>query len=439
MRRRGLYRLCSKGGADDAATPLARLRTALRGPDDPHQRLLTLSTIVNTIGMGMFLSAGTIFLIRSAGLSPTTAGVGLTVGSLFGFGAGVLIGDQADRRGSREVVIGSMIIEAVASVSLLAVHQLWPLLIIAAVAAIGRAGTVSARGAMIGVLTEAGKGAQLRSYLRAVTNVGLAIGTLGAAVVLAIDKRPAYVTMILIDTVTFLIAAAILTRLPHFPPTRTADKPGDDTAQQRRWIALRDRSYLGLTAASSVASLQYFVLVQALPVWIVLRTTAPRWMAAVVLFFEAALVAATQVPATRSITGPRSAARLLALSGPLFVVAWVLMATAAGPVAWLALTLLLVGVVVHSLAEVWQAAGTFELSFAMAQPEAQGQYQGVIGLGHGLAEAVSPIVVIAACIDWGKPGWIVLAVIVCVAGFACSFMERVWARSHPAAQPANQP
>jgi len=415
------------------ADPLSRLRTALHGPTDPHQRLLALSTVVNTIGMGMFLSAGTIFLIRSAGLSPTTAGLGLTVGSLFGFGAGVLIGDQADRRGSREVVIASMVIEAVASVSLLAVHRLWPLLIIAAVAAIGRAGTGSARGAMIGVLTDEGKGAQLRSYLRAVTNVGLAIGTLGAAVVLAIDRRPAYVTMILIDTVTFLIAAAILTRLPHFPPTRTPDEPGDTAVGQRRWIALRDMPYLGLTAASSVASLQYFVLVQALPVWIVLRTAVPRWMAPIVLFFEAALVAATQVPATRSITGPRSAARLLALSGPLFVVAWVLMAAAAGPAAWLAMILLLAGVVIHSLAEVWQAAGTFELSFALARSEAQGQYQGVIGLGHGLAEAMSPIVVIAACVEWGKPGWMLLAVIVCVAGLVCSAMERVWAHAHPAA------
>lgn len=417
-------------------TPLAKLRTALRGPTDPHERLLAFSTIVNTIGMGMFLSAGTIFLIRSAGLSPTTVGVGLTVGSLFGFGAGVLIGDQADRRGSREVVIASMVIEALASVSLLAVHQLWPLLIIAAVAAVGRAGTVSARGAMIGVLTETGQGARLRSYLRAVTNVGLAIGTLGAAVVLAVDRRPAYVTMILIDTVTFLIGAAILTRLPHFPPTRTTGAPGDTVTRQRRWIALRDLPYLGLTAASSVASLQYFVLIQALPVWIVLRTTAPRWMAAIVLFLEAALVAATQVPATKSITGPRSAARLLALSGPLFVVAWILMATAAGPVAWLAVTLLLLGVIVHSLAEVWQAAGTFELSFALAQPEAQGQYQGVIGLGHGFAEAVSPIVVIAACIDWGKPGWLLLAATVSVAGFVCAYMERVWARTHPAASSA---
>ncbi|MFF5026858.1 MFS transporter [Streptomyces collinus] len=413
---------------------LTRLRTALSGPQDPRQRLLALSTVVNTIGMGIFLSTGTIFLIRSAGLSPTDAGIGLTVGSLFGFGAGVLIGDQADRRGSREVVIGSMLLEAAASVSLLFVHSLWPLLAVAAAAAIGRSGTGSARGAMIGALAEEGKGAQLRTYLRAVTNVGLAIGTIGAAIVLAVDTRPAYIGMILTDTVTFLIAAGILARLPHVPPTRSAAaKDSSSPEKERRWVALRDTTYLALTAASSVASLQYFVLVTGLPVWIVLHTEAPRWIAAVVLFFEASIVAATQVPATRSIDGPRSAARLLALSGPLFLVSWILIALASGPAAWLAIALLLAGVVVHSLAEVWQAGGAFELSFALARPEAHGQYQGVFGLGYGLTEAVAPIVVIGMCVNSGRTGWIVLGVVVTVAGFVCALVERVWARAQPVA------
>ena len=416
---------------------LTRLRTALRGPQEPRQRLLALATVVNTIGMGMFLSTGTIFLIRSAGLSPTSAGIGLTVGSLCGFGAGVLIGDQADRRGSREVVIISMLLEAVASVSLLLVHSVWPLLVVAATAAVGRAGTNSARGAMIGVLAEEGKGGQLRTYLRAVTNVGLSIGTLGAAVVLAVDTRAAYVSMIIIDTVTFLIGIAILSRIPHIRPTRPAEKADGEQEQGPRWVALRDLPYLGLTAASSVASLQYFVLVTGLPVWIVLHTTAPRWMAAVVLFFESALVAVTQVPATRSIDGHRAAARLLGLSGPLFLLSWTLIALASGPRLWIAIALLVVGVVIHSLAEVWHAAGSFELSFALARPEAQGQYQGVNGLGHGLVEALAPIVVIAMCINWGKPGWIVLAVVVTVAGFACMLVERFWARSQPAVVPVD--
>ncbi|MEV0455742.1 MFS transporter [Catellatospora methionotrophica] len=405
---------------------LARLRGMLRGPADSRQRLFALSTIVNTIGMGIFISAGTIFLIRSAGLSPTAVGVGLTVGSLAGVGAGVLIGDLADRRGARGVVIASMVLEAIASISLVLVDSMWSLILVATLASVGRTGSVSARGALIGILAEEGKGAQLRTYLRAITNVGLAIGTLGAAVVLAFDTRQAYLAMIITSTLTFLGGASILARLPYLPPTRVLNKDAD-AKPERRWMALRDRHYLGLTAASSVAALQYSVLIQALPVWIVLRTSSPRWMAAIVMFLASVLVAALQVPATRSIDGPRSAARLLARSGPLFLLAWVLMAGASGPSVWIASGLLVVGVVVHSLAEVWQAAGTFELSFALARPEAQGQYQGVIGFGHGLSEAVAPIIVITMCINGGMIGWIALGVVVTVAGIVCAMIERHWA------------
>jgi MFS family permease len=407
---------------------LSRLREELQPPRNRRQRLLSLSTLVNTVGSGMFLSAGTIFLIRSVGLSPTAAGVGLTVGSLAGFGAGVLIGDQADRRGAREVMIAAMLLEAVASASLLLVHSLWSLLAVAALAAIGRAGTNSARGAVIGVLAVEGRASALRTYLRAVTNVGLALGMLGSAVVLAVDNRAAYTVMILTDTTTFLVAALILARLPHLVPTRPARPVGGGPGTPR-WLALRDGRYLALTAAVSIASLQYWVLLQAFPVWIVLRTSAPRSMAALLLFVAAVTVALTQIPATRSIDGPRSAARLLARSGPLFVLAYVLMAFASGPPAWLAVALLLAGVLVHSLGEVWQAGGTFELSFALARPEAQGQYQGVIGLGTGLVEALAPIVVIVLCINVGKPGWILIGLIVAAAGFACAIVERRWAGS----------
>jgi predicted MFS family arabinose efflux permease len=407
---------------------LTKVLGVLRGPEERRQQLLARATVVNTIGMGMFLSAGTIFLVKFTGLSATAVGAGLTVGSVAGFWAGVLIGDLADRRGSREVVITSMLLEAVASACLLLVHDLWSLIAVAAFAAIGSGGSNSARGAMIGVLAEKGKGARLRAYLRAVTNVGLAIGTLSAAVALAIDTRPAYVFLILTDTVTFVLAAAILSRLPHLPPTRAAKNP-DSAEKERKWIALRDRHYLALTVASSVASLQYWVLVQALPVWIVLKTDAPRSMAALALFAGSIAVAVMQIPATRSIDGPRSAARLIALSGPLFLAAWIMMAFSAGPSAWIAVVLLVISVLVHSLAEVWQAGGTWELSFAIAQRAALGQYQGVMGLGHGLAAAVAPVIVIPLCISGGMYGWITLGVVVTIAGFICALIERQWSRS----------
>lgn len=407
---------------------LSRLGAALRAPEDRRQKLLARATVVNTIGMGMFLSAGTIFLIKFTGLSPTAVGTGLTIGSLAGFGAGMLIGDFADRRGSREVVIAAMLLEAVASASLLLVDNLWSLIAVAAVAAIGSAGSGSARGAMIGVLAEAGKGARLRSYLRAVTNVGLAIGTFTAAIALAIDTRPAYVFLIVTDALTFVLAAAILSRMAHLPPTRVARNPAS-VEKERKWVALRDRHYLALTLAASIASLQGWVLVQALPVWIVLKTDAPRSMAALVLFVGSITVALIQLPATRSIDGPRSAARLITLSGPLFIVAWIMMAFSADRVAWIAVVLLLFAVLVHSLAEVWQVGGTFELSFALAQPEAQGQYQGLMGMGQEFAGAVAPVIVIPLCVNGGMVGWIALAVVVAAAGSVCALIEKHWARS----------
>jgi MFS family permease len=415
---------------EPGAGQLTRIRATLLGPEDRRQRLLARATIVNTVGMGMFLSAGVIFLIKFTGLSPATVGLGLTTGSLLGIGADVLVGDLADRRGSREVVIATMALEAVGSICLLLVHSLWSLIAVAAVAAIGGGGTSSARGAMIGVIAEEGKAARLQSYLRAVTNVGLAIGTLSAAVALAINTRPAYVFLIITDAATFLIAAAILSRLPHLPPTRVA-RHDDAVENERRWIALRDRHYLALTVAAAVASLQYWVLVEALPVWIVYETDAPRSMAALVLFIASIAVAAMQVPATRSIDGPRSAARLIKLSGPLFLIAWTMIALSAGATAWAAIGLLLVAVLVHSLAEVWQAGGTFELSFALAQPEAQGQYQGVMGMGQSIAAAVAPAIVIPLCLDGGLYGWVALGVVVSVAGFMCALIERYWPRSRP--------
>lgn len=391
-------------------------------PEDRNVRLLSAATLVNTIGMGMFLSAGTVFLIRSVGLSPTEAGLGLTLGALVGFGAGPLLGDLADRRGGREVMCACMLVEAGASAGLLWVHDTLSLGVVAAVAAVGRSGTASARGAVIGVLAKSQNGARLRTYLRAITNVGLAVGAIGSSVILAVDTRAAYTAMVLTDVATFVAATWILSRLPHLEPTHAVNAESEHR-KDGRWLALRDTRYLLLALTTAVASLQYYVLIQALPIWVTEHTEAPRWVAGALFLTAAVVVAAIQVPATRSVTDPRSAARLLALSGPLFWAAWICLAAASGPPAEVAVVLLLGGVLAHSLAEVWQAAGAFELSFAMADEHAHGQYLGVFGLAQGLAEALAPLVVISLCITGGKPGWMLLAAIVTAAGLASAAVE----------------
>jgi MFS family permease len=398
-----------------------RICSRLRGPSEDEQRLLAIMTLVNMAGSGLYLAAGTLYLTRSAGMSPAQVGLGLTLGGLCGLVGGVVIGDQADRRGAREVVIVAMLVEAVATLVLITIHSVVALALVAGVAAIGGAGSASGRGALIGVVAKEGEGAKLRSYLRAVTNVGLAVGTLGAALVLALDTRPAYVAMLVGDALSFVLAAAVVARVPRRAPTRVA---ADAAAGDRRWLALRDRPYLLLTLSAAIASLQYEVPIVVLPLWVTLHTRAPRWSAAVLFLIAALLVAALQVPATRSIDGPRSAARMVLRSGPVFLMAWGLIAVSSTAAAGGALALLIGAIAIHSLAEVWQAGGMFELSFALARPEAQGQYQGVFGLSMGISEAVGPALLIGLCITWGAPGWFVLGGIVTLAGFVCARIER---------------
>src|SRR5206468_952041 len=78
--------------------------------------------------------------------------------------------------------------------------------------------------------------------------------------------------------------------------------------------------------------------------------------------------------------------------------------------------LVLVGVVIHTIGEIWQSAGGFELSFALAPQHAVGQYQGLFGMGLGLGVTVGPALLIGLCVDWGTPGWWVVGALFAVTG-----------------------
>ena len=82
----------------------------------------------------------------------------------------------------------------------------------------------------------------------------------------------------------------------------------------------------------------------------------------------------------------------------------------------MAVALLLAGVAVQSVGELWQTASAFGLSLELAQEHAQGEYQGVFALGRGIERAVAPAVLSALCLGWGPPGWLVVGGVLAAAG-----------------------
>ena len=87
---------------------------------------------------------------------------------------------------------------------------------------------------------------------------------------------------------------------------------------------------------------------------------------------------------------------------------------------------LLAAVAVHTMGEMWQSAGGFELSFALAPEGAVGQYQGLFGMGLGLGVTLGPTVLIALCINLGRPGWWIVGLGFALTGLAVPAAAR-WA------------
>nr|AKA59384.1 membrane transport protein [uncultured bacterium AB_9] len=371
-------------------------------------RQLASVTLAATVGKGIFLTAGVLFFTRAVHLPVVRVGLGLSIAGAVSLVTGVLAGHLADRRGARGAYVAALAIGALATFGLLAARDFLSFLILVTIAVSAQAAGMVVRGPVINEI--AGDRPQaLRAYVRATTNVGISAGAALAGWAVQHDTVTAYRWLIVANGTFLLLAAALAIRLPRVRVT-----PAPPTASL--WVAVRDRPYLALSLLDGILSIQYRVLTVAIPLWIVTATQAPGWTVAAVVVLNTAVVVLFQVRISRDIDTPSLAGRAMRRSGVMFFLACVVISWASGVPAWAAAALLLAGVAVHSVGELWQAAGGFELSNVLAPKHATGQYLGVFGIGMGLAESVGPLLLTSLCIAWGRPGWYVVGALLVSAG-----------------------
>jgi hypothetical protein len=88
---------------------------------------------------------------------------------------------------------------------------------------------------------------------------------------------------------------------------------------------------------------------------------------------------------------------------------------------------------VQVFGEMLQSAGTWEIGFALAPADKQGQYQGFFGTGTSVARAIGPVLLSTVVIGWGLPGWLLMGAVFLAAGWAMGPAVR-WARTSAAAR-----
>jgi hypothetical protein len=397
-------------------------------PESGPQRALAASNFVYTVGSGLYLTAGVLYFTQAVHLPADQVGLGLGIAGVVSLAVGIAAGHLADRRGARGVYAATLAVQALATGGFALVHGFWPFVLAVCAATGAKAAGLAARSPLIRRYG-GDRPQEFRAYLRAVTNVGISLGALLAGWAVQAGTLGAYHLLVIGNAIAFAASAAILVLLPPAPPVADAGGP--------RWIALRDRPYLLLTALDGVMAVQFKVLTVAVPLWLVGATTAPRWLVSGTMVLNTVIVIAFQVRAGRGVDSPAAGGDAYRRAGVAFLLSCSLISLSAGVPAWAATTLLMAAVVVHTVGELWHAAGGFEVSFALAPEHATGQYLGVFGLGAGLAEAIGPGVLIALCVTWGRPGWYVVGALFTLTGLAAPLAVR-WASPDHTPRPSRR-
>ncbi|MGW7008455.1 MFS transporter [Streptomyces sp. NPDC054933] len=397
---------------------------------------MILASFVNRVGNGLFNTASALYFTLVMDLPAVQVGAALTVAGLIGLLAGIRGGHLADRRGPRTIMMLALMVQAVAMSALVLVESWAALTVIATVDQLVAAAGGAAWGALV-VRVGTDRPALFRAKLRTYVNLGVVLGTVGAGFAVTANTRTAYIVLILGNAASFALCALLLFLLPNY---RALAPP----SQQRRWIALTDRPFVTFTALYGAMGLQYPTVSLLLPIWISEHTNAPRWTVAAVSAINAGVCVLMQTRIGSRIETPRDGGKAFRTAGLLFLLSCPMMALTAHAPVWAAAGLVVAAIFVHSLGEIWESSAGFALGFGLAPDHAQGQYQGLLGLGFSAGQALAPAILTTVVLGLGTAGWLLLGAFFAAVGAVGPSLERWGTRTRSrqgaaAAEPSGEP
>lgn len=408
------------------------------GPPPGPLRTLAAATLANTVGTGLWLAGGALYLTRDVGLSPASVGAGLTLAGLVGLTASVPLGGLADRWDPRTLRAVLQVGQALAAAAYLLVDSLATFLVVAVPEALLSTGNLAVRAALVAAVGGPTGRVHAFATLRAVANLGISAGTALAGFALAVDTHRAYQVLVVGNAATYLLSAALLLRLPAQAAGGAPQQHGAEAAPRRtagaarRGGPLRDGWFLAASGASAVLGTHVTVLVLVVPLWTVGHAGAPPPVVSAVLLTNTVLTVLLAVRLSRGADTAIPAARKLRRAGLVLAAASPLYAVTAGLPVLPAVALLLVATAVWTVGDLWHGAAGAGLAYDLAPPGAIGAYQGADGLLAGLAQALGRGLLTLLVLGGGAAGWLVLGGLYAAVGLAAPALARPAVASRPA-------
>ncbi|MFA7766096.1 MFS transporter [Streptomyces sp. NRRL S-448] len=389
------------------------------------ERSLLLGIGISSVGIGMYVPFSLVFFHHVTGLSLTVVGLVMTVTGLAGLAFMPLAGTAVDRFGAKRVNLVLYGIRALGFALYPFASSLPAFAAVALVTALADRSFGVVQQSLIGEVARGAARDRLQASTRALQNAGMGAGALLVSGVLALWGTGGFTYTAWGNALAFALAGLLVGRVRAVRAGKAVAIAGLPDAGYR--TVLRDRPFLGLTAANFLTALGYSALSVLFPLYLSTWLRAPDSLTGAAFTVNTVLCAGIGVLIAGRVrrSGARRT-RSAALGALLFAAAFVgqIVLGTLRPGQTTTLVALLAIVVVYTLGELVHSPSGGALSVSAAPEAVRGRYLATYQLSYSLAGALAPSLFTALLAVDGRLPWAVLAVAALGAALALLRLER---------------
>jgi MFS family permease len=399
-------------------------------PPTPLSRRLATQSLLFATAEGTFLTGSAVFFTEVVGLRAAQVGLGLTIAGVVSFLVAYPAGKVTDRLGPKRMWAVGALLAAL-------MFAAWPFIggftgyvtMVVCFEVIENAGGAGRNAYVLDVMPEDERVAT-QAYMYSSLNVGFTLGAIIGGIALAFDNLTLMRWMPLFTLAIGLANAAFITRLPRAPHDLARSHPDQAASrvQPKGRGPLHNVGWMLASLFNGTLWTNQVLLNVVIPLWLVEETDAPRVLLAWLFGTNTVLCIFLPMAAARGVRDVSTALRATRISGLFFVGSCLITLFTHDTVGWLTIALVWLGHVTVTGAELFDSAGEWGLQAELSDPARRGEYQGVSQLGYTLGSVWAPAAYTFLAMEWGTPGWLVIAAIVLLAAVGV----------HPAARAAER-
>ncbi len=392
-------------------------------PQIDVRRGIFFASLIDSVGTGMYTTAGVIFFARHLQLSGAQIGLGISIGAVFALVAALVIARVADRLGVGGTLVMLQLVSGAGYAGFLLADDFASFVLLACVVSAADRGWQPLAATVVTAAAAPGERAHALATLRVIRNVGFGIGGILTAGALALIGDTALPLLVSANAATFLLSVALLLAVGIAGPKTRAvldavrseqeRESADGTLPQFRWS--QRLPYIKVAALDGIATLHVSVLSIGIPLVIAQGAMADWWIS-VIYVSNTVGVVLLQRMATARLGGSLRAGRRTMVLG-MFLLASTCACMAAAVSAQLPLVYVFMAALAFLItaAELAQATASWTMATGLAPHQGSADVYATFDLGFNAQLVIGPTL-IGAVATYGSPAWLGLAVCICAVG-----------------------